>query len=258
MAKKSAAKSGKNVATALLELLGVAIEEGLVQASDVAALVGEDEPKSKSKSKAKAKDEEEDEEEEEEEEEEESDVPDFDEMSEKEMKKFCKDNEIEIPKKVKGEDALREFLNEEFASDEEDDEEDEEEDGEEAPDFSEMNHKELKAFVKENDLDVPAKTLKDEDALREFLEEQFASDEDDEDDDEEDEDDEDAPDFDDMDHKELKAFVKENDLDVPAKTLKDEEKLRTWLEENFSSDDDEDEEDDEDDEEDDEGEWEDD
>lgn len=187
MAKKSAAKSGKTVATALLELLGVAIEEGLIEASDVAALTGEEKGGKKSSSKAKAKDDDEDDDAEEEEEEEDSEVPDFDDMSEKEMKKFCKDNEIEIPKKVKGEDALREFLNEEFASDEEEEEEEEES---ESPDFDEMSHKELKAFVKENDLEVSAKVLKDEEALREWLEENFEADADEDEDEDSDEDEE--------------------------------------------------------------------
>jgi hypothetical protein len=237
MAKKSKASSGKTVASALLELLGVAIEEGAVTSAEVSAVIGSSGTPSKSKKK---KDEEEEEEEEEEEdsdedEEEEEEVPDFDEMNLKEMKKFCKDNEIEIPKKAKTEDALREFLQEEFASDEDEDEEEEEED--DAPDFDEMNLKELKKFAKDNDIEVPKK-VKSEDDLREFLQENYSSDEDE---DEEEEEEDDAPDFDEMDLKELKKFVKDNDLEVPAKYLKTEDKLRGWLEENYSSDEDEDE-----------------
>lgn len=68
------------------------------------------------------------------------------------------------------------------------DEEDEDEDEDEEDDLEEMDRSELKAYIKENKLDVKVKKSMDEDDIREAIEE--AEEEEDEDDEEEDEDDE--------------------------------------------------------------------
>lgn len=76
--------------------------------------------------------------------------------------------------------------------DEDDDSDDDEDEDEDEDDLSEMNRKELKAYIKENDLDVKVKKGMDADDIREAIEE---AGEDSDDDDEDDEDELDLDDF---------------------------------------------------------------
>jgi hypothetical protein len=86
------------------------------------------------------------------------------------------------------EDGVDEDDEEEEDEDEEDDEdEDEDEDDEDEDDLDEMDRKELKAYIKENELDVKITKKMDEDDIREAI--SSAGDEDEDDDEDEDEDD---------------------------------------------------------------------
>lgn len=84
------------------------------------------------------------------------------------------------------------------ADDDEDDEDidDDEDDGDEGSDLDEMDRKELKAYIKENELDVKVKKSMDEDDIREAINE--AEDDDDSDDDEDDDDEMDEVDLDEL------------------------------------------------------------
>jgi hypothetical protein len=87
-------------------------------------------------------------------------------------------------------DALDENGDEEDLEDE-DDEEEEDEDEEEGDELDEMDRSELKAYIKENELDVSVKKSMDDDAIREAIRE--ADEEEDDDEDEEDDEPEPAP-----------------------------------------------------------------
>lgn len=76
--------------------------------------------------------------------------------------------------------------NEDDDEEEEDDEDEEDEEDEDEDDLEEMSRKELKQYIKENDLEVKVTKKMDEDEIREAISEASDSD----DDDEEDEDDE--------------------------------------------------------------------
>lgn len=82
-----------------------------------------------------------------------------------------------LPISEVGDDEDEELDDDELDEDEDDDEDDE--------DLSEMDRKELKSYIKENDLDVKVTKKMDEDDIREAIEE-AEGDEDDEDDDDED------------------------------------------------------------------------
>lgn len=128
----------------------------------------------------------------------------------------------------------------------EDDED--EDDGDDEFDVDTATAKELKAYIKENDLDVDAKLpLK---KLRAAVEEALEGGDDDDDDED---DDDDAVDLDELSVKELKAFIKEHDLDVKVKKGDDADDIRAKIAEAADEDDDDD--DDDDDEGDDYDEW---
>ena len=88
------------------------------------------------------------------------------------------------------EDADDEDFDDEDSEDEDsDDEEEDEEDGEEDEDddLSDLSRKELKKYIKENDLEVKVTKKMDEDEIREAIEEARDEDSDDEEDDEDEE-----------------------------------------------------------------------
>jgi hypothetical protein len=118
---------------------------------------------------------------------------------------------------------------------------DDDDDDDDEVDYSELSLKELKAEIKERELE-PDKTTKK--ALIEALEADDEEDDDDSDDD--DDDDEDEQDYEEMTLKELKDEIEERELEIEGKATK--AKLIEALEENDDEDEDEDEDDDDDDE----------
>lgn len=129
--------------------------------------------------------------------------------------------------------------------DEDEDEDDEDEEDDESPDLDEMDEDELRELAVSEKVFTKAQAKKkDEDELREALEEHFGGDEDGDDEDEEDEDDEDGQDLEDLDEDQLRALAIEEGVFTKAQAKKkDEDELREALEEHFSGEDDEDEDD---------------
>jgi hypothetical protein len=100
------------------------------------------------------------------------------------------EEEEEAPFDEDDEEAEEEEVEED--EEDEDDEEDEEEDEEEEDDedvLAELNRKELKAFIKENELDVKVKKSMSDDDIRDAIREEIDEDDEDEDEDEEEEED---------------------------------------------------------------------
>jgi len=131
-------------------------------------------------------------------------------------------------------------------------------------DLEDMTRAELKRYIKENDLDVTVKKAWDDDEIRDAIqsamddgdEDEDSDDDEDEDDlnydsdtddDDEDEDDEEDDDLDDMSRNELKAYIKENDLDITVKKKWDLDDIISAIKK--EQDDDEDDDEDSDDEE---------
>jgi hypothetical protein len=124
----------------------------------------------------------------------------------------------------KGEDAPEDDADAEDAEDAEDADAEETDDG-----LEEMNRTQLKAFIKEKELEVKVtKSKKDEDIVAEIREALAAAeDEDDEDEDEDDEDESSVEDdIKDLDRAGLKAYIKENELDVTVKKSMDDDAIR--------------------------------
>lgn len=110
-------------------------------------------------------------------------------------------------------------------SEEDDDDDIEEEDD----DFDSLTRSELKALIREHDLEITVKKSTSDDDLREAVREAMA---DDEDEDEEDEDDEDEDDgLDELDRAGLKAHIKANKLEVRVLKSMDDDAIRAAIRE---------------------------
>jgi acyl carrier protein len=171
----------------------------------------------------------------------EDDEVDLEKMDLKALLAYAKENDIEIPKKdAKKADKVREII-EEAIGDVDDDEED---DGE--IDLDGMSLKDMLALAKENEIKISKKDAKDEDKVREILTEALVDD--DEDDSEEDDDDsddeDDDVDLDSMSLKELLAYAKENEIEIPKKDAKKADKVRELIEAAMEEDEEGDEDDD--------------
>lgn len=115
--------------------------------------------------------------------------------------------------------------------DEPDEEEAEEEEGEEEEvDLDEMDRAEMKAFIKENELGVRVLSKDDDDALREKIRAAMPEDEEEEEE-EEPEEDEDGVDLDELSRKELRAFIKENELDIKVTAKMSDDDIREKINE---------------------------
>lgn len=175
---------------------------------------------------------------------EEDDAPDFEEMTLAELIAFAEENEydLELSKKdLKKVDKVRAAVTEAYESDEPDEEGDDEGDDEEdddAPDFAEMDLKELIAFAEENeyDLGLSKKNIKKVDMVRAAVEAAYEAD--DSEDDEEDDDTEERPDLDDMDLKGMLAYAEaeEIDLKLSIKNKKSVAKVKAALQAIFDAD----------------------
>jgi hypothetical protein len=137
-------------------------------------------------------------------------------------------------------------------------------DEDDADNLDEMTRGELKAYIKENELEIKVKKSMDDDDIRSAIQEAIGDDEDpdeddedpDEDDDDEDnipmddDDDEEGDDLEDMSRKELKEYIKENHLEVKVKKSMDDDDIRSAINDAMTDDDEEEEEEEEDDDED--------
>jgi hypothetical protein len=143
------------------------------------------------------------------------------------LKKLIKENELEI-KVVKSmdDDAIREAIaellgedeeepDEEDEEEEEEDDEEEDEDDEEEVDLSGLDRNALKAFIKENELEVKVVRSDTADTLRNKIAEVLGEEE--EDDDEEDDEVEDN--YDELDVATLRQELKDRELDSAGKKV---------------------------------------
>jgi hypothetical protein len=137
--------------------------------------------------------------------------------------------------------------------------------GDAADELDEMTRSELKRYIKENELDIKIKKTMSDDDIRDAINdilldnaeveeeepeeeeddlnydyEEDASDESEEEDDEDDE----SVDFEDMSRSELKAYIKDNDLDIRVKKTMDDEDIIEAIKEAEEDDEPEDESDD--------------
>jgi hypothetical protein len=164
-----------------------------------------------------AEDEEPDEDEESEDEDE-GDEVDLDEMDRDELKSFIKEQELGIRVLSKyTDDEVRDKIREALGDDEDEEEEDEEEeDEEEGVDLDELDRKELKAFIEENELDIKVLKKWSDDELRAKIQEALGEDEDEDEEEEEDEDEE-GDNYDEMSLAELREELENRELDTKGK-----------------------------------------
>jgi len=108
--------------------------------------------------------------------------------------------------------------------------------------LEEMTRSELKRYIKENDLEIKVTKSMDDDDIRDAIQEAMGEDAEDEeeeddipmdyeDEEAEDEEEEESSDLDEMDRTELKAYIKENGLEVKVKKSMDEDDLREAIQE---------------------------
>ncbi|MMZ55972.1 hypothetical protein D1872_178480 [compost metagenome] len=189
---------------------------------------------------------------------EDGDSTDLEEMNLRQLKKFAKDNDIEL--ESTDEDEIRDEIfaayqddedsededSEDVEDDEDGDDEDEEDeedndvvtvitvinedDEEEQIDLAEMKLPEIKKFAKEYEIALSAKALKDKDLAIEEIVEVFLAEAEGAEDDEDDEEDEDfdprvAYGIDEMDDEELAEILVENGLSVKGKRQALEDRL---------------------------------
>lgn len=138
-------------------------------------------------------------------------------------------------------------LNSKVDDDEEEDDE-EEDDEEEGVDLDEMSRAEMKAYIKENELGIRVLSKDDDDTLREKIREAMPEDEEEEEEEEveeEEDEEEDEVDLDELSRKELRAFIKENELDVKVTAKMKDDAIRDKIREALGEDEEEEEEEDE-------------
>ena len=201
---------------------------------------------------------EEGEEDEEDGEEEDEDEVDLDELSRKELKAFIKEQELEVRVMQKdSDDEVRDKIREALGEDEDEEDEDDEDEEDDEPvvytkaQLKKLDRDELKEAAENLDVEFPGRlTAKAKEKLiAAILEAQKAAESDDEDEEDEDEEEEEV-DLDSLDRNELKALIKEQELDVKVLRKDDDDALREKVREALGEDDedeeDEDEEDDDD------------
>jgi hypothetical protein len=129
--------------------------------------------------------------------------------------------------------------------DEDADEPDDDDDDDEV-DLDELDRKELKALIKEQELEIKvSKSMSDQD-IRDAIAEALGEEDEDEPDDEDDEDDEDDDevDLDELDRVELKKLIKDQELGISVKKSMSDDDVRKAIAEALSDDDDDEDEDD--------------
>lgn len=152
--------------------------------------------------------------------EEEEETVDLDSLSRAEMKQFIKDNELGIRVLTKDDDdTLREKIKaalpeEEEEEEEEEESEEEEEEEEDTVDLSELDRNELKAFIKENNLEVKVLKKDSDDDVRSKIAEALPDGDDEE---EEEESDEDGDNYDELSPDQLKQECKDRELSDKGK-----------------------------------------
>ena len=174
---------------------------------------------------------------------EEDDAPDFEEMTLAELVAFAKEEEYDLElsaKDMKKVDKVRAAVIEAYESEDEEEETEEEETEEEdddAPDFAEMDLKELLAFAEENEyeLGLSKKNIKKVDMVRAAVEAAYEADDSEEE--EEEDDTEERPDLDDMDLKGMLAYAEAENLEIKLsiKNKKNVTKVREALQAVFDA-----------------------
>jgi hypothetical protein len=173
--------------------------------------------------------------------EEEEDAVDLDDLDRAALKKLIKDESLEVKvTKGKSDDDLRKEIAEAMGAEAEEEEpeeepEEEEEEEDEGVDLSELDRKALKAFIKENDLEVKVLKSMSDDDLREAITAAAGDGEEEEEDDEEEDGEDAAPDYTKWDAAQLKAELKERGLTVAGGFTK--AKATTTLKKDDKSDD---------------------
>lgn len=173
----------------------------------------------------------------------EDDAPDFEEMTLAELVAFAKEEEYDLElsaKDMKKVDKVKAAVIEAYESEDEEEEETEEEETEEedddAPDFAEMDLKELLAFAEENEyeLKLSKKNIKKVDMVRAAVEAAYEADDSEE---EEEDDTEERPDLDDMDLKGMLAYAEAEELEIKlsVKNKKNVDKVREALQTIFDA-----------------------
>lgn len=117
------------------------------------------------------------------------------------------------------------YISPEAVGDEPDDEEDVDEP--ESDGLEEMDRSELKAYIKENSLDVTVRKSMSDDDIREAITEAQGEEESEDEEEEEDEDDG----LDEMDRTALKSHIKSNDLDVKVRKSMSDDDIRAAIRE---------------------------
>lgn len=149
---------------------------------------------------------------EEEEEPEESD--DFASMDRLGLKRYIKENDLDIKvMKSMTDDDIRKAIIQTV--------EPEKEEEEEAPNLAGMDRRELKAFIKENVLDVKVRMAMSDDDIRDIIKSLLEASER-----EEEPEEEEGINFDEMGRRELKMYIKENDLDIIVKKSMSDNDIR--------------------------------
>ena len=174
---------------------------------------------------------------------EEDDAPDFEEMTLAELVAFAKEEEYGLElsaKDMKKVDKVRAAVIEAYESEDEEEEETEEEETEEdddAPDFAEMDLKELLAFAEENEyeLKLSKKNIKKVDLVRAAVEAAYEADDSEEE--EEEDDTEERPDLEEMDLKGMLAYAEAENLEIKlsVKNKKNVDKVREALQTIFDA-----------------------
>jgi hypothetical protein len=135
---------------------------------------------------------------------------DLDELDRAELKKFIKDEELEIKVlKSMSDDDVRKVIAEQLSDDEDDDDDDDDEDeddDDETVDLDELDRAGLKALIKSEGLDIKVLKKHTDDDVRKLIAEAMGEDGDDDDDDDED------VDYDDLDVEQLRTTCKERGL----------------------------------------------
>lgn len=145
-----------------------------------------------------------------------------------ELIEFAAENDIDLSslkaKDKKNKAKVLAVVEAAMAENEDEDDDESEGDSEDVDDdgLDELDLKGLKAYAKKNDIDLSdlsAKDAKNESKVREAIRAAY----------EDGDNDEEGPDFDEMGLKELKAYAAENDIEIPKKIIKNEEKIRELL-----------------------------
>lgn len=170
--------------------------------------------------------------------EEEGTAEDIKAMSLKELIAMAKENEVDIPAKIKKDaEAIKELLIAEFFPEAVEEGEAEEEEGYTEEDINQMPLKSLIALAKEAEIEYTAKDAKSADKMKAILIEAICGEEDSEDEGEDGEGAEEAEiteeEIAEMTLADLKVLIKEQELEVPANLLKDVKKLRAFVIESF-------------------------